>query len=69
MNVIKVSNCQKMFVFLVASAYTQGIKLELTAEIEPIYASGKGGTKLTWTNISDQDIYYKLYQKSKESGD
>ncbi|KAH0785420.1 DUF5057 domain-containing protein [Histomonas meleagridis] len=45
----------------------RSIDLELSATANLSYAYRRGGTYLEWTNIKDQDIYYKLYQKSKDS--
>ena len=54
-----------MFLYLFACA--RSIELELQAEVNSTYANGRGGTYLKWTHLTEQDVYYKLYQKSKDS--
>ncbi|KAH0795820.1 DUF5057 domain-containing protein [Histomonas meleagridis] len=53
-----------MFLFLLSLTYEESLKI--TATVNTSYANGKGGTYLSWTNLSDQSIFYKLFQKSYE---
>ncbi|KAH0787897.1 DUF5057 domain-containing protein [Histomonas meleagridis] len=52
---------------LVQGIANNAVKIDLEVTVNASYASGKGGTYLSWSSITGQDIYYKVFQKTKNT--